>query len=269
MKNIIAAVIQNKTNYDKKANITHALELIKRAADNGAQLITLPEIFYYPYELLSLRKIADTDQSTILRLQNIASKWGIYLCTGSLAIKEKKNIRNTSFLIGPTGDILISYSKTHLFDVHFQNLHVKESVVFTPGENLALVHTPIGTIGLLICYDIRFPELSRTYTLKGAEILIVPAAFNLVTGPAHWHILFRTRAMENQVFLLAASQARVEGSPYTIYGHSLIVDPWGTIKEDAGTAEKIIYSDLKSEDLINTRKRMPLLEQRLPGLYDI
>lgn len=269
METIKVALCQNKPIYDKEANIVHAISLIEEAASNGARLISLPEIFYYPYELLALRRVADSNTATLERLQYAAKKCNIYLCTGSLAVKDNKEIRNTSYLLGPSGEILLEYSKSHLFDVKFDGLNVRESVIFTPGNEVEVASTLIGTIGILICYDIRFPEMARTCTLKGAEIIIVPAAFNTISGPAHWHVLMRARAIENQIFLLAASQARVESSEYEAYGHSLIVDPWGTILAEAGEDEEIIYADLQSQVLTDTRKQMPLLSQRKPDLYQV
>lgn len=269
MQSFKAAIIQNKPKYDKEANINHAISLIGQAADKNAQLITLPEIFFYPYELLALRKVADSDNSTVEKLQQVALKHGIYLCTGSMAVRDKngKGIRNTAYLIAPSGEILLTYSKCHLFDVKFKDLHVRESVIFVPGTGVSIVDTPIGKIGILICYDIRFPEIARACTLKGAEIIIVPAAFNTVTGPPHWHALFQARAIENQIYILAASQARIDKSQYLSYGHSLFVDPWGTIQAEADIGEEIIYADLNGEVLDDTRKRLPLLKQRRPDLY--
>ncbi len=269
MEAIKVAICQITPHGDKEKSIHHALTLIEEAAGNGARLISLPEIFYYPYDLLALRRVADTDTTTLERLQQVAKRCGVYLCTGSLAVKTGRTIRNTSYLIDPSGMIRLEYSKTHLFDVNFDGLRVRESVIFTPGNEIKVVTTPIGTLSILICYDIRFPEMSRACALKGVEILIVPAAFNTITGPAHWHVLMRARAIENQVFLLAASQARVESSAYVAYGHSLIVDPWGTILAEAGENEEIIYADLQSQVLTDTRKQMPLLSQRRPDLYQV
>ena len=269
MESIKAAICQIKPGFDKEKNISHALSLIKTASQNNAKLITLPEIFYYPYELLALRQVADKDNSTLERLQETAKKLNIFLCTGSLAVKDENGIQNTSYLIGTSGDVLLEYSKSHLFDVKFKELHVKESAIFTPGSDVAVVSTPVGNISINICYDIRFPELARTCTLQGTEILIVPAAFNTVTGPPHWHAIFRARAIENQIFILAASQARVENAQYLAYGHSMVVDPWGTILAEAGIGEEIIYAKLDSAVLTDTRKRMPLLEQRNPAVYKL
>jgi predicted amidohydrolase len=268
MKDVKAAIIQNRPSYDKNESINRALGMIKEAAGEGAALVTLPEIFYHPYELKGIRRVADTDSRTLDILKEASAKHGIYLCTGSIAVRQEKGFRNTSYLLSPSGDVLLEYSKTHLFDVELEGMRFKESAFITPGEKVEVTKTPVGTIGLLVCYDIRFPEMARKLALMGAEIIIVPAAFNPVTGPAHWHVVFRGRALENQVYMLAASQARVEGSAYEAYGHSMIVDPWGEICAEAKEDEKIIYSDLKASRLEETRKRLPLLAQRRPHLYE-
>ncbi len=269
MEDIKVAICQNKPIPDKKENVAHAVSLIEKAAQNGAQLITLPEIFYYPYELLAIRGIAESDNATLEQLQHVAQKCGVYLCTGSIAEKREDGIRNTSYLLDPSGNVLLKYSKSHLFDVHFEGFRVKESVVFTAGDDIPVVKTPIGTISILICYDIRFPELARTCALQGAEIIIVPAVFTTITGPAHWHVLFRARAIENQVFLLAASQAPSDKARQTSYGHSLVVDPWGTILTEAATDETILYAELLADSLIDTRKRIPVFSQRRPDIYRV
>jgi predicted amidohydrolase len=266
-ENIKAAIFQNTPVYDKQANIRNACECIARAASEGAELISLAEIFYYPYELKGIKRIADTDTRTLDTLRDCAARCGIYVCTGSIAIRNKQGFGNTSFLVSPSGDVLLEYSKTHLFDVDLENMRFEESLFITPGKNVSVAHTDIGTIGICICYDIRFPELVRKLTLSGAEIIIVPAAFNTVTGPAHWNVVFRARAIENQVYVLAASQARIKNAPYEAYGYSMIVDPWGTVCAQAGEDEEIIYAQLDSRRMEQVRRRLPLLSHRRPEIY--
>jgi len=269
MKSLKAAICQIQPVRDKAQNIQHAVKLIEEAAGNGAMLVTMPEIFFYPYELLSLRDIADTDNSTIETLQTVAKKCGIYLCTGSIAAKSDKGIYNSSCLLSPDGEILLQYNKSHLFDVNFEKLHVKESDVFIRGDGVRVVETELGIICIIICYDVRFPEYVRTATMKGAEIIIIPAAFNEITGPAHWHIIMRARAIENQVYIMAASQAFLNDSTYKAYGHSMIINPWGTILAEAEEKEENIYARLDSDILEKTRKQLPLLKHRRPDLYQL
>jgi omega-amidase len=174
---------------------------------------------------------------------------------------------NKSFLISPKGEILLEYSKCHLFDVSFKNLRTRESKIFEYGKEIKIAETELGKIGILICYDIRFPEMARKLSLLGAEIILVPAAFNTVTGPLHWEIMFRARAIENQVFLAAASPARDPDSSYQAYGHSMIIDPMGKILSEANIEEKIIYGDFTNEVITETRNKLPLLKHRRPEIY--
>lgn len=227
----------------------------------------LPEIFFYPYEIDLLKKIAEENNETLLKLQETAKKNNIYLCTGSIAEKVKDKIYNKSYLINPEGNIIHGYCKSHLFDVTLPHLRVQESEVFYPGNKLSVISTELGKIGILICYDIRFPEAARKLSLSGAELILVPAAFNNITGPAHWHIMFRARAVENQVYIAAASPARNNNSKYKAYGHSMIVDPWGKIISEAGKNEKIIYATINPEITKEIREELPLLKHRRKELY--
>jgi omega-amidase len=267
MKSFTLAVIQNRPGYDKEKNVEDALRMIARAKAKGADAICLPEIFDYPYDVARIKEAAESDHATRERLREAARRHRLYLCTGSLPEIEDGRLYNKAYLLGPDGEILLSHAKAHLFDVRLPTLPVTESDIFVPGDTLAAVTTPLAVFGLLICYDIRFPEAARSLALQGAEVLLVPAAFNNVTGPAHWSIFFRTRAVENQCFIAAASPARTPSSPYQAYGHSLIVDPWGRVLTEAGTGPAIRLARLSAASLRDTRRRLPLLEQRRPELY--
>jgi omega-amidase len=269
MKPLKIALCQIAPARDPDRTMEHALEMIGEAADRGADIVVLPELFYSPYELKAIKKIGDT--SRFLRQFSATTKQhGIYLCTGSLAVKTSTGLTNTAFLMNPSGKTVLSYSKCHLFDVSLKKVHVKESAVFLPGKSIHTVVTGLARVGMLICYDIRFPEMARKLALAGAELILVPAVFNTVTGPAHWHVLHRARAIENQVFVAAVSQARVprvRSSRYAAYGHSLVVSPWGEVLAEAGTGEEIVYADLDPEILQRTRKQLPLLRHRKESLY--
>lgn len=241
--------------------------MIVKAAKNNAKLIMLPEMFFIPYEMGLIKSIAEENNETLVKLQSIAKKNKIFLCTGSIAEKKDNKIYNKSYLINPGGEVIYHYSKSHLFDVNLPDLKVQESKIFSRGNDLSIVSTELGKIGILICYDIRFPEAARKLALMGTELILIPAAFNNITGPAHWHIIFRARAVENQVFIATASPARNSKSIYKAYGHSLIVNPWGKIISEAGEKEKIIYGEINTDVLLKTRARLPLLKQRRIDLY--
>ncbi|MBN1523869.1 MAG: carbon-nitrogen hydrolase family protein [Spirochaetales bacterium] len=267
MKDTLLAICQNTTTHDKAKNISSAISMIEQAAQKKAQLVMLPEIFFYPYELQNLAAIAEEYGDTPALLSQKAKELGIFLCAGSLPIKEKGKLYNRACLFGPDGTLLLQHDKCHLFDVDLPDLKTSESAVFTPGATAQVVDTEIGTIGMLICYDIRFPELARKLALCGAEIILVPAAFNTITGPAHWHTLFRTRAIENQCYVAAASPARNNNAGYRAYGHSMVIDPWGEIIAEADIGEEIIYAELSEKKLLDTRSRLPLLKHRRPEIY--
>jgi len=261
------AICQNKPVYDKNKNIDNAFKMIKKASDNKAGLVVLPEIFYYPYEIKKLKAIADDNTALLKKFCGTAKDLSIFICTGSMAVKDKDKIFNRAYLINPEGKIVLVHDKCHLFNVDLPHLTVLESEIFSKGSDINIVETELGKIGMLICYDIRFPEIARKLALKGAEIILVPAAFNNITGPAHWEIMFRARAVENQIYIAAASPARNSKTGYKAYGHSMIIDPWGKILSEAKTGEKIIYADLDPDILIEKRKILPLLRDRREEIY--
>jgi len=261
------AVCQNNPGYDKFKNILDSIEMIKKSTSHGADLVMLPEIFFYPYELQSLRSIVDRNDETLNIMKDLCVKHNIYLQMGSIAEEKDGAFYNSAYLINPSGNVVLKHSKCHLFDVDLPALKTMESSVFKPGNKLEIVSTDLGKIGMLVCYDIRFPEAARKLTLQGMEILLVPAAFNTITGPAHWHINFRMRAVENQVFIAAASPSRNNKLKYQAFGHSLIVDPWGKVLKEAGTREQIIYADIDPNILTQTRERLPLLIHRRGDIY--
>jgi omega-amidase len=266
MKPIRVALCQIAPVYDYARNIERAFAMIEEAAAGGADLVSLPEMFYYPYDLAELKKIGD--QSKLAeRFAYAAKRHEFYLCTGSFAMKGPSGLLNTSMLFGPSGETVLSYSKCHLFEMRLKEQWVRESSVFVAGDRVASVKTDLATMGILICYDIRFPEMGRRLALGGAELILVPAVFNTVTGPAHWHLLNRARAVENQVFIAATSQGRATESRYIAYGHSIVVAPWGDIVAEAGEGEEIVFADLDPRLLEETRKRMPLLKHRRAEIY--
>lgn len=267
MKDFKIAICQNKPFYNKEKSVQKILQMIKEAAGNGAKLVLLPEMFYFPYEFSELIKQEEADRATVSTLQSSAKENNVYLCTGTTVEKVGAKRFNKSYLISPEGNILLEHAKCHLYDVDFKGLKVEESNYFSAGNSLDVVKTELGLIGIIICYDIRFPEMARALALKGAEIILVPAAFNTISGEAHWHLFFRTRAVENQVFMAAACPARDEKCKYRAYGHSMIVDPWGDILSEAGEKEEIIYSDIKDERLQDVRNRLPLLKHMRKDLY--
>jgi omega-amidase len=263
------ALCQIRPERDKARNVQRAYAMAEEASANGARLIAFPEFFYYPYELAHVGGLSGDEDAILDGFRKLAKRKGIYLCCGSMVCNRGGKNYNTSHLIGPQGTDLLTYDKCHMFDAQIGDIQVKESAVFTAGDHVATAATELCTMGTLLCYDIRFPEMAREIARQGADLLLLPAAFNHITGAAHWHCFMRTRAIENQLFLAAISPARSTDpdAKYRAYGHSMVVSPWGDILAEAGEDETIIYADIDPEVLENVRKRLPLLQHRRNMLY--
>jgi predicted amidohydrolase len=258
-----AAVVQMASGPDKQANLERAAALVRRVAAGGARLVALPELFTWRgargYEVAEAEPIPGPTTEAMGRL---ARECAVVLCAGSVleAVPGQARLHNTACLFGPDGSLLATYRKIHLFDVALAGrVAARESDAYTAGERVVVADTAHGRIGLAVCYDLRFPELFRRLVVAGAEILVVPSAFTAPTGEAHWELLCRARAVENQCFLLAPDQTGPTTRGYAHHGHSLIVDPWGTVLARAGTDEEVVVADLDPAALARVRHEMPCL----------
>jgi omega-amidase len=265
------ALCQMQVVDDKKKNNVRAVRMIKEAGKT-ADLVILPEMFNCPYDIDKFPKYAEEyhKSTSLSEVSRSAKKAGVYLVAGSIPEREGKHVYNSSFFFNPQGEIIGSYRKMHLFDIDVPGeIRFKESATLSAGDQLSVVETDLGKIGICICYDLRFPELLRLMTLQGAQLIVVPGAFNLTTGPVHWEPLIQVRAVDNQVYMAAASPARDETASYVAYGHSMVVDPWGTVLAEAGTFEEIIYSEIDLSYLEKVREDLPLLRNRRTDLYQL
>ncbi|HUW63462.1 MAG TPA: carbon-nitrogen hydrolase family protein [Spirochaetia bacterium] len=263
------SIAQLSPGNDKKANLAKARLMIDQAAKD-ADMVVLPEMFNCPYQSDLFASFAESWPSggTLAMLAGAARENGVVLVGGSIPELDGDRIYNTCFVFGPDGSLLGRHRKMHLFDVRLAGgVNFQESATLTAGDEVTVLDTGKITLGLAICYDMRFPELFRLLALQGAQLVVVPGNFNLVTGPAHWDLLARTRAVDNQVFVAAASCARDPGAPYISYGHSLVVDPWGTVLAQAGEGEEILRVVLPLEELSRIRASLPLLQHRRTDLY--
>jgi predicted amidohydrolase len=266
------AICQLNVTGDKKRNIQRAAEMVREAADRGARMVILPEMFNCPYQTKLFPAYAEEFKSgeTIAMLRETAMEKQIYLVGGSIPEREGEAVYNSSFTFGPRGNLLGRYRKMHLFDVDLPGgPRVKESSTIGYGEKLAVFDTGMCRVGVVICFDVRFPELIRLLALDGVQLVVVPAAFNTTSGPAHWEMTMRARAVDNQVYLAAASPARDPEAGYVIYGHSMIVEPWGEIMAEAGEGEEIIIAEIDLERVEKVRRQIPLLNLRRHDLYDL
>lgn len=257
---------------NKNQNIAVAVDMIKTAVGNNADMVVLPEMFNCPYNNNKFREYSECAQNgrTIEAISNIAKEKGVYVVAGSIPEFYEQKLFNTCFVFNRNGEIIGRHRKIHLFDIDIKGKMVfKESEVLSAGDDITVVDTELCKVGIAICYDIRFPELMRLMVLKGAEIIIIPAAFNMQTGPAHWELLIRTRAVDNQVYMAAVSPARNEHSSYVAYGNSMIVEPWGTVLKRADEKQDIIYENINLMRIHEIRSQLPLLKHRRVDIYDL
>ncbi|MEG0754679.1 MAG: carbon-nitrogen hydrolase family protein, partial [Angelakisella sp.] len=243
------ALIQMKVAQENDRNIEIACQRIAEAAKQGADLVMLPEMFCCPYQTKNFPIYAQPEGGPNCQaLSQVAAQNGIYLVAGSMPEVEDGKIYNTSYVYGRNGEQLAKHRKVHLFDVDIQGgQRFMESETLTPGQDITTFDTEFGKMGLVICFDFRFPEMGRLMALQGARVLFVPAAFNMTTGPAHWELLFRSRALDNQLYTVGTAPARDLQSSYHSYGNSIIASPWGDVEARLDEQEGILYHDLKLE----------------------
>ncbi|KAG6216696.1 hypothetical protein E4U26_008079 [Claviceps purpurea] len=316
-KPVKLACIQLASGPDKAANLAHAASQVRQAASQGANIVVLPECFNSPYGCQFFPSYAETllpspptpEQSPSYHaLSTMAAENKIYLIGGSIPEKyspaasttssasppqqqqQQPRFYNTSLTFDPHGTLLGTHRKTHLFDIDIPGkITFKESDVLSPGNNITLIHLPeYGTIAVAICYDIRFPEMATVAARRGAFALVYPGAFNMTTGPLHWKLLARARAVDNQVYVAVCSPARDLGAGYHAWGHSMVVDPMARVLVEAGEKgevgeeeeeegvrrndgdtqrEMIVQAELRPDVLAETRRNIPLGMQRRFDVY--
>ncbi len=258
------AVLQMCSSEDVEENLQTARNLIQEAAQKGAKLIALPEMFplvtYQEEKRLLLSepfgrgKIQDF-------LAKMAKQYGIYLVGGTIPIQAGGSKSYAACLVYDDGGQCIGqYNKIHLFDVVLSSTEsYRESATIQAGEGSIVIDTPFGRLGLAVCYDVRFPELFNELFEKGAQIIVLPSAFTVKTGEAHWHVLTRARALDTFSYVLAPAQGGTHASGRKTYGHSVIVDPWGTLlAEGSPSHAEVIYADIDLSEVERVRKAIPI-----------
>ena len=266
-----AAAVQLNSNGDKSRNLGAAEALVRAAAADGAELVALPEKWNLLAAGEEIAAGAETlDGPSLTAARGWARTLGINLLAGSISERPADGggrAFNTSVLIGRDGEDLAVYRKVHMFDVDVGGVAYRESAHEQPGTELATAAVGELTVGLTVCYDLRFPELFRILTLRGARLLAVPSAFTTATGRDHWEVLLRARAIENAVFVLAPNQVGVAAPHYDSYGHSAIVDPWGVVLASAPDEECFVAADLDLAAQERVRESLPALANRRPEAY--
>lgn len=276
MNKIRIALCQMEVIDNKEANMKKAIKMIKDAKLKNADLAILPEMFNCPYENEKFIEYSEVlnESETLKRISQAAKEENIHVLAGSIPekviIENNASIYNTSCFFDNKGKLIGKHRKVHLFDIDVVGkISFKESDTLNAGKDIDVIYTDFGNIGIGICYDIRFIELSRIMTLKGANILIFPGAFNLTTGPAHWETLFKSRALDNQVFTIGVAPALNKNSNYKSYGHSIIVNPWGETITKANYEESLIIKEIDLDSITKIREELPIMINRREDLYTI
>jgi omega-amidase len=280
-KPVNLALIQLACTADKAHNLSHArTKVLEAATKHNARIVVLPECFNSPYGTKYFPKYAETllpsppseEQSPSFHaLSKIAAEAKVYLVGGSIPEYEPKTekLYNTSLTFSPSGELLATHRKVHLFDIDIPGkITFHESEVLSPGDKITIIDLPeYGKIGVAICYDVRFPELAMIAARKGAFLLLYPGAFNTTTGPAHWELLARGRAVDNEIYVGLCSPARDMGADYHAWGHSMIVDPNAEVLQRLDEKEGIITAELNGDRIDEVRKGIPVYQQRRFDVY--
>lgn len=262
------AVLQMTSGIEPAVNAGVLVDAVARAAANGAQMLFTPEMsgLLDRDRARAAAKIVDEAQDPVLaEVRDAAVRHGVWVALGSLAVRgEGERLANRSFVIDHTGAVAARYDKMHMFDVSLATGETwRESAVYQPGETLVVVETPVGRLGLTICYDIRFPALFEALGRASCDVLAIPAAFTYPTGHAHWHVLQRARAIEASAYVVAAAQVGKHADGRETYGHSLVVDPWGEVLLDlGGDAAGLAFADLDPARIAAVRQQVPSLANR-------
>ena len=272
MEKIKIAAIQMPTVTAKMENVRTVKTYLEKIKDENPDFVILPEMFCCPYQTENFPIYAEKEGGPVWQqLSGYAKQYGIYLIGGSMPEKDAEgNVYNTSYIFDREGKQIGKHRKVHLFDIDVKGGQTfKESDTLTAGDSDTVFDTEFGKIGVMLCFDIRFPELSRMMVNDGARIVFVPAAFNMTTGPAHWELSFRTRALDNQIYMVGCAPARDVSAGYISWGHSIVTDPWGRVTGMLDENEGILLAELDMDYEEQVREELPLLKSRRKDMYKL
>lgn len=272
MSKIRIACLQLKVRQDKYDNIEQLAEILADGRTEGADFISLPEMWNCPYQTELFPEYAEPEQGdTWLAMSTLARKHNVYLVGGSIPeLDDQGRVYNTCYVFDREGRQIGKHRKVHLFDIYAHGQQVfKESDTLTGGDSFSTFDTEFCRMAVNICFDIRFPESSRIPALNGAKVIFNPAAFNMTTGPAHWELGFRQRAVENQIYMVGTSSARDPEAGYIAWGHSIITDPWGDIVMQMDEKPGVEAAELDLDYIDKVRAKLPLMSARRTDVYEL
>ena len=262
------ALCQIRTELDREETMNKAERMIREAAANGADFAVLPEMFNCPYSRKYFRSFAaEGHEPTAAALSALAKELGIYIVGGSVPESADEKLYNTCFVFDREGRQIARHRKIHLFDSDSRNIH--ESHTFSPGNEITVFDTEFGKMGCAVCFDVRFAELFRAMAMRGAKIIFLPAQFSTFTGPGFWELLMRSRATDNQLFVVGAEAARYDGFSYECWGHSMAVDPYGIKIAECDEKEQVLYVDIDPDEVEAARSQFPVLPLLRQDVYNI
>ena len=263
------AMLQMNVAHDKQKNLERARQMLEQANREGAELAVLPEMFCCPYSNRFFRSYGEEEGGPAWQaLSGMAREFSLCLVAGSMPELKDGQVYNTAYVFDRTGQQIAKHRKAHLFDIDVEGgQRFQESETLSPGDQITVFDTEFGRLGLCICFDFRFQEMAKAMADRGAQLIVVPAAFNMTTGPAHWELMFRQRAVDNQVFTLGTAPARNEEEEYVSYGNSILVDPWGTVLARAGAGEELLLADIDLARNEAIRRQLPIRAARRNDLY--
>jgi len=266
------AQAQITVGHDKEVHKDKIRNIVREAADNGADMVCFPEMSNCPYQTRLFVPYAEPECGETWQVFSEAAKEnGIYVSAGSIPeTGDNGKVYNTAYIFDRNGNQIAKHRKMHLYDVDVKGgISFKESDIFEPGDQVTVFETEFGKGGLIVCYDVRFIELTRIMLKDDIRFLLAPAAFNMTSGPLHWELLFRAQATFNQIFTVGTALARDPEIPFNSWGHSIVCDPWGKILSQADENEALIFTDIDLDATDEIRVQMPVLSHRRTDLYDV
>ena len=254
---------------EKEVSMDRFKEMAAEAASKGAEVLVFPEMWVCPYDRDIIKEFKEPEGGGFYNcMKETAAELGVYIFGGSMPEEDGDKIYNTSFAFDRQGNLIGKHRKVHMFDIDVPGrIKITESSTITPGDKATIVETEFGKIGLAICFDIRFAELHRKMALEGANLIVLPGVFNLTTGPAHWDISVRMRAIDNQIFFAGVQAARDPEDKVQAWGHSLAADPWGEVLASADETPQVCVFEVDTDVIDRVRGELPIMSGLKPEIY--
>lgn len=266
------AQLQTAVYEETEKNLEQLRKLLEELRPENVDMVTVGEMFTCPYITSNFPVYAEKEGGkTWQALSELAKESHIYLSAGTVPeADEEGHVYNTAYVFDREGKQIAKHRKVHLFDIDVEGGQTfRESDTLTAGDQCTVFDTEFGKMGICICFDCRFPELSRLMVQMGAKVILVPAAFNMTTGPAHWEIMFRQRAVDNQCYMIGTSDARDPEGSYVAWGHSMVVSPWGNVMQELDEKPGYMINEIDLDYVDKVRKELPLLSARRLDMYSL